>query len=71
MPSVAPPDGYVPSYLQPYQSGELERRIERAVASLRRRLCPWEFDVSRLDDETLVCRTRRRARVASDFPNVG
>ena len=68
----AAPAGYVPRYVALYESGELERRVEQAVASLRRcRVCPWDCDVNRLEDETRVCRTGRHARVASYFPHFG
>lgn len=62
----------VPNYVQLYASGELERRVEVALASLERcRVCPWNCDVNRLRNETKVCRTGRYARVASSFPHFG
>jgi putative pyruvate formate lyase activating enzyme len=62
----------VPSYVNLYESGELDRRIEEAVAGLERcRVCPWDCDINRLEDETKVCRTGRYARVASCFAHFG
>ncbi|MDP7384933.1 MAG: radical SAM protein, partial [Nitrospinota bacterium] len=62
----------VPNYVRLYESGELERRVEKALASLERcRACPWDCDVNRLKDETRVCKTGRYARVDSAFPHFG
>ena len=62
----------IPTYVQLYESGEMERRVERAIASLEQcRVCPWHCDVNRLQDEKRVCRTGRYARVASYFPHFG
>ena len=44
--------GYEPNYVRLYESGELERRVEEALASLEKcRVCPWDCDVNRLKDE--------------------
>ncbi len=61
-----------PGYVELYESGELQRRVEEAVAGLERcRVCPWDCDINRLKDEWRVCRTGRYARVASYFPHFG
>lgn len=61
-----------PAYLALYESGELARRVEEAVASLSCCcVCPWLCEVDRLGDEKKVCRTGRYARVASCFPHLG
>ena len=61
-----------PGYLALHASGELERRVEEALAGLERcRVCPWDCDINRLADEWRVCRTGRYARVASFFPHFG
>ncbi len=63
---------YIPNYVGLYESGELERRVEEALAALERcRLCPWDCDVNRLEDKKRVCRTGRYARVSSCFPHFG
>lgn len=61
-----------PGYVELYESGELQCRIDDAVAGLERcRVCPWDCDINRLQDEWRVCRTGRFARVASYFPHFG
>ncbi len=61
-----------PRYLELFESGELSRRVERAVSMLRScRVCPRNYDVDRLADERAVCLTGRYARVASHFPHFG
>ncbi|MEW5772790.1 MAG: radical SAM protein [Thermodesulfobacteriota bacterium] len=55
-----------PSYLALHQTGELVRRAAAAVEGLAGcRCCPRGCRVDRLADETGICRTGRRARVAS------
>jgi putative pyruvate formate lyase activating enzyme len=62
----------MPMYVQLYASGELERRVQKALASLEQcRVCPWNCDINRLKNQTRVCRTGRYARVASYFPHFG
>ena len=62
----------VPNYVRLYESGELEQRVEVALASLEQcRVCPWDCAVNRLQNQTKVCRTGRYARVASCFPHFG
>ena len=61
-----------PAYLALHASGELERRVQEALAGLEHcRVCPWDCDINRLADEWRVCRTGRYARVASSFPHFG
>jgi putative pyruvate formate lyase activating enzyme len=60
------------SYLALYRSGELERRVERAVAMLRDcTVCPRDCHVNRLENKRAVCLTGRYAKVASHFPHFG
>lgn len=60
------------AYLKCFESGELQRKVEEAVASLRKcRVCPWNCEVDRLADQKKVCRTGRYARVGSYFPHHG
>lgn len=61
-----------PPYLQLYDTGELEKRVEIALAGMAHcRFCPWECQVNRLDNETKACHTGRFARVCSYFPHMG
>ena len=61
-----------PPYLRLYESGELQRRIERSLAVLENcEVCPWKCHVNRLQDERKVCRVGRYARVASYFAHFG
>jgi len=63
---------FEPAYLKSFESGELLRKVEEAVASLRKcRVCPWNCEIDRLADQTKVCRTGRYARVGSYFPHFG
>jgi putative pyruvate formate lyase activating enzyme len=63
---------YIPNYVHLFESGELERRVEDALASLEQcRVCPWDCDINRLQNAKKVCRTGRYARVASYFPHFG
>jgi putative pyruvate formate lyase activating enzyme len=63
---------FEPAYLRLYESGELARRVERALASLADcALCPRECRVNRLQNEFAVCKTGRYARVSSFFPHFG
>ncbi len=55
-----------PSYIEAYEKGILSERIEVALEALEEcRLCPRECGVNRLEGEEGVCRTGRKARVAS------
>lgn len=63
---------HVPNYVRLYESGELKRRVEKALASLEKcKVCPWDCEVNRLKNEKKVCRTGRYARVSSYFPHFG
>ena len=62
----------IPGYLRLHESGELAGRIARAMAGLADCcLCPRDCRVNRLEEERGVCRTGRRAMVASYMPHFG
>ncbi len=64
-------EGLEPCYLS-MSSAELGSRVEKALEELRDcRACPRNCGVNRMADETKVCNTGRRARVASSFPHFG
>lgn len=66
-----PQDTY-PAYRPLARSGELSRRAQAALASLRRcQVCPRACAVNRLEDQVGFCQVGRRARVASYFPHHG
>ena len=55
-----------PSYLEAWQSGTLQKRIDRGLAALQRcTLCPRQCRVDRSRNETGFCKTGRLAKVAS------
>jgi len=61
-----------PAYFAAFHSGELARRVDRALASLRScRVCPRNCDVDRLADQYAFCKSGRYASVASHFPHFG
>jgi len=61
-----------PTYLESLRSGELDRRIETAVESLKCcTLCPRNCRVDRLAGETGICNTAERAWVSSFNPHFG
>jgi putative pyruvate formate lyase activating enzyme len=61
-----------PAYLELRDTGELRERARRALDELRDcRVCPRDCGVDRVADEVGVCRSGRRARVASAFPHFG
>src|SRR5208283_2348532 len=63
---------FQPAYLALYKAGELNRRVDRAIASLEScRVCPRDCKVNRLEDRTAVCKTGRFAQVASYFAHFG
>jgi putative pyruvate formate lyase activating enzyme len=63
---------FTPAYIATHESGELARRVPRALEMLRScRVCPRDCDVDRLADERAVCLTGRYAVVASYFPHFG
>lgn len=63
---------FEPAYLRLYESGELNRRVERAIETLRScQMCPRNCRVNRLEDKFAVCRTGRYAVVSSHFAHFG
>ena len=63
---------FQPAYLRTYESGELNRRVERARELLRScTACPRNCRVDRLADKFAVCKTGRHAIVSSYFPHRG
>jgi putative pyruvate formate lyase activating enzyme len=55
-----------PSYIRLYKQGLLAERVQQAVQLLKEcRLCPRQCKVDRLHDERGICRTGRKAIVAS------
>ena len=69
---VRPREGFVPAYVETYESGVLAEKVEAALEELKScRVCPRDCDVDRLADEKAVCRTGRRALVASAFAHFG
>ncbi len=62
----------MPAYIETYESGELRLKVDEALEALRAcRVCPRDCDVDRLADERAVCRTGRRAMVASASAHFG
>jgi putative pyruvate formate lyase activating enzyme len=62
----------VPGYIELHESGELDRRVQRALTGLETcRACPWECEIDRLADEKKICKTGRYARVSSCFAHFG
>jgi putative pyruvate formate lyase activating enzyme len=63
---------FEPAYLELHRNGELEARVESAVASLAAcRTCPRDCGANRLENETATCKTGRYALVSSYFPHFG
>jgi putative pyruvate formate lyase activating enzyme len=61
-----------PAYLRLYESGELQRRVERARRLLEScTACPRNCRVDRLADKFAVCKTGRHAIVSSYGPHHG
>ena len=61
-----------PSYIQLFESGELQKRADTAQESLNNcDICPWNCGINRLNNETGVCRVGKLARVSSYFPHRG
>lgn len=72
MPWIKKSPGNTPNYLRLYESGELEKRVEKALQELENcKVCPWECGINRIKDETKVCRVGRYARVFSYFAHFG
>ena len=71
-PFARPGDGFVPAYVETYETGELRRKVDEALEALSScRVCPRDCDVDRLADQRAVCRTGRHAQVASATPHFG
>jgi len=69
---IRPRSDFTPAYLSTWESGLLAEKVEAALEELRVcRVCPRDCDVDRLADERAICKTGRRARVASAFPHHG
>jgi putative pyruvate formate lyase activating enzyme len=63
---------FEPAYLRLYESGELARRVERALELLRScTACPRNCRVDRLAGKFAVCKTGRYAIVSSYFAHRG
>ncbi|WP_461832341.1 radical SAM protein [Aquifex sp.] len=61
-----------PSYLTLYESGELERRVNKALEMLKEcRVCPHNCKVNRLEDERGFCKVGRYVVVSDYFPHFG
>ncbi|MBN1276178.1 MAG: radical SAM protein [Deltaproteobacteria bacterium] len=55
-----------PSYIELYENNELSVRLERAFGLLEScRLCPRKCGINRLKNETGICGTGRKAKIAS------
>ena len=53
-----------PAYLDTWESGELERRVEESLEGLKDcTVCPRDCHVNRLEDEKKLCKVGRYARV--------
>ncbi len=69
---LIPSRQFEPVYLALHRSGELQRRVQEAIALLKEcKLCPRQCGVDRTAGETGVCRIGRYARVSSYFPHHG
>jgi putative pyruvate formate lyase activating enzyme len=63
---------FEPAYLELYRSGELQRRVDAALAQLEHcELCPRKCGVDRLANRTATCKTGRYATVSSYFSHHG
>jgi putative pyruvate formate lyase activating enzyme len=66
------PGVLLPSYINKFNSGELQSRAEKARKILQRcTLCPHRCRVDRLENETGLCRTGPIAKVCSYAPHFG
>ncbi len=69
---LLPAQDFEPAYLQRYRTGELQERVNRAVAGLVScENCPRACAVDRAAGETGICQIGRYARVSSYFPHLG
>ncbi len=61
-----------PSYLKLFDSGEIEKRVNKALNMLKKcNVCPHNCGVNRLKNEKGFCRTGRNAIISSYFPHHG
>ena len=66
------PRDFEPAYIKLYESGELARRVERALELLGDcTACPRDCHVNRLANHFAVCKTGRYAVVSSAFAHFG
>ncbi|MFH1755858.1 MAG: radical SAM protein [Candidatus Latescibacterota bacterium] len=67
-----PSEEHVPRYIELYQIGELDKRIQKALNGLKScRACPWQCDVDRMAGDKKICKTGRFARVSNYFSHFG
>jgi putative pyruvate formate lyase activating enzyme len=65
-------EAFRPAYLDAFESGLLDQKVEEALALLEScNVCPRDCHVNRLEDEFAVCKSGRYARVSSAFPHFG
>jgi putative pyruvate formate lyase activating enzyme len=63
---------FVPAYVRAFEKGLLQERAGQALESLRScRVCPRDCQIDRFNNSIGVCKSGRRARVASAFPHFG
>jgi putative pyruvate formate lyase activating enzyme len=63
---------FKPSYLELYESGELERRVEKLYNILEScELCPRKCKVNRLEGEKGFCKAGKEPVISSYFPHFG
>lgn len=61
-----------PSYIDTYQSGLIEKRIDKLLCILSScTLCPHKCRVNRLNEEKGICQAGDRVSVSSAFPHFG
>ncbi len=69
---VLPDRDFTPAYLQAYEEGRLQEKVEEALEALRDcTLCPRNCHVDRWQNRFAVCKVGRFARVSSFFPHFG
>ena len=62
----------IPGYLRLFESGELQKRVTRALDQLNPcQVCPRHCEINRLEEERKFCRTGRYAHIASYGPHMG
>jgi len=63
---------FTPAYIKAFKTGILQERAAQAVDSLRScQSCPRGCQIDRFNNQIGVCKSGRRARVASAFPHFG